>query len=285
MEHTDQVQLVQQAQQTIANPVQNDERNIEENRVADTDENENDINLPNNDTANNDTDENENVINSQQQASQVESDSGSEAEGDYDDDDDDEGYDSSMDDRSHPDIPQPNPNLARSLDSDGWRYIAKLGPTTSFLTSFPALQEIPVQHHQTWVEAVALVLQKWSAASTEEETYLALCWFLFLPQGLLRSPYRGGRAGRKEVAKWFNCIVKGNWGAVVELWEKDKVKQTEDKERRNRRGRREFKEEELEKRKRDVVSLISSGQISRAMQRVTSHGLASMVHSSLRRRE
>ena len=64
---------------------------------------------------------------------------------------------------------------------------------------------------------------------------------------------------------------------MIELWERDKAVQIEDKERRNRRGQGgERQEDDLNKKRREVISLISSGQISRAMQRVTSHGLANM---------
>ena len=120
----------------------------------------------------------------------------------------DEGYDSFIEERSRPDTPEPNPNVVR--DADGWKLIAKLGPTASFLSSFPALQEVPDQHVQAWVESVAKVLRRWREATTEEEITLALSWFLFLPQALLRKPARGGRAGRKEVARRFNYLSRGD---------------------------------------------------------------------------
>ena len=71
-------------------------------------------------------------------------------------DNDDEGYDSFIEERSRPATPQPDPAVER--DADGWNLIAKLGPTASFLSSFPALQEVPCQHEQTWVEAFSKVL-------------------------------------------------------------------------------------------------------------------------------
>ena len=65
-------------------------------------------------------------------------------EDEQEDNDDDEGYDSFIEERSRPAIPQPDPDVER--DADGWNLIAKLGPTASFLSSFPALQEVPCQH-------------------------------------------------------------------------------------------------------------------------------------------
>ena len=74
-------------------------------------------------------------------------------------------------------------------------------------------------------------------------------------------------------------MTREDWGTVIELWEKDKVNVLASRERRRRRRRNEpetGREAEQEKRRKEVVALISSGQISRAMSRVTSHGVASM---------
>ena len=195
------------------------------------------------------------------------------------DNDDDEGYDSFIEERSRPQIPQPDPAAQRIPDSDGWNLISKLGPLASFLSCFPALQEVPEQHKQAWIGAFSRVLRRWRTAGTEEEIVLALSWLLFLPQGLLRRPTRGGRAGRNEVASRFNAVTRQDWGTLVEFWEKDKAKVSASRERRRKRRRNEpesGREAEQEKRRREVVALISSGQISRAMSRVTSHGVASM---------
>ena len=191
----------------------------------------------------------------------------------------DEGYDSFIEERSRPVTPQPNPTVVR--DADGWNLIAKLGPTASFLSSFPALQEVPDQHEQAWVEAVAKVLRKWREATSNEEITIALSWFLFLPQALLRKPARGGRAGRKEVARRFNYLARGDWGTIIEMWEKDKTEQTAEKEKRRRREPRVEREDDEDKRRREVVALIAAGQISKAMTRVTSHGLASMEDAAV----
>ena len=137
-----------------------------------------------------------------------------------DDAEDDEGYDSFIEERSRPEPPQPDPTVVR--DANGWNLIAKLGPTASFLSSFPALLEVPDQHQQAWVDAFSKVLRRWRVAVTEVEIIIALSWLLFLPQSLLRRPTRGGRAGRKEVAKRFNHLAQGDWGSVFEQWVKDK---------------------------------------------------------------
>ena len=38
----------------------------------------------------------------------------------------------------------------------------------------------------------------------------------------MREAHRGGRQGRGLVAKRFNALSRGDWGTLVDLWEKDK---------------------------------------------------------------
>ena len=195
----------------------------------------------------------------------------------------DEEFDANIEGRCRPHIPQGDPMARRAPDSDGWSFIAKLGAYECFLTCFPSLQEVPNQHEEAWADAVAEVLRRRERAISDWETRLALCWWLFLPQALLRRPSRGGRAGRQQVAKRFGCLSRGDWGGLIDLWEKDRRILAEKNERRNRRGHREAGGvEDMERKRRDVLALISSGQISRAMQRVTSHGLASMDDPAIR---
>ena len=184
--------------------------------------------------------------------------------------------------RCRPHIPQGDLNATRTPDSDGWCLIAKLGAYESFLTCFSALQEVPEQHEEAFAEAAAEVLRRKDRAISDLETRLALSWWLFLPKALLRRPTRGGRNGRQQVAKRFACMSRGDWGGLIDLWEKDRKILVDKKERRNRRGHRQAEGDDLEKKRRDFLTLISSGQISRAMQRVTSHGLASMDSPAIR---
>ena len=195
----------------------------------------------------------------------------------------DEEFDVNIGGRCQPHIPQGDPTATRSPDSDGWSFIVKLGAYECFLTCFSSLQEVPNQHEEAWAEAVAEVLRRRERAISDLETRLALCWWLFLPQALLRRPSRGGRAGRQQVAKRFPCLSRGDWGGLIDLWEQDRKILAEKNETRSRRGHRQVGgPEEMEKKRRDVLALISSGQISRAMQRVTSHGLASMDDPAIR---
>ena len=111
---------------------------------------------------------------------------------------------------------------------------------------------------------------RWKEASTEEETTRALLWLGFLPQALQRKPTRGGKVGRAQVAHRYNCLIDQDWGALVELWERDTRKRSDS------RGERRLVDEEeaLTKLRREVMGLISAGQVGRGMRLITSHGLA-----------
>ena len=64
------------------------------------------------------------------------------------------------------------------------------------------------------------------------------------------------------MAHHYKCVTAGDWGALVSLWERDMDK----KQRRDetRQGRRSGRDEE-EKLSKEVVGLITSGQISKAI--------------------
>ena len=168
-----------------------------------------------------------------------------------------------------PDLPPSNPEAG-----DGWQAINRLGALKSFLCQFSLLQECPEQHKSAWAKAHGYVLQRWRAALIKEEVDTALLWMGFLPQALLRKASRGGKVGRAQVAHRFNCVTIGDWGGLVEAWECD-VKKMLEKKRDRRRDEVEGAEA-LARQRREVVGLIEDGQVSRAMQRITSHGLANI---------
>ena len=80
---------------------------------------------------------------------------------------------------------------------DGWLAILGLGAERSFYCGARLLQEVPHQHLSAHARGWAAVLRRWDNATTEEEKMVALLWLGFLPQCLQRTPFRGGRPGRK----------------------------------------------------------------------------------------
>ena len=81
--------------------------------------------------------------------------------------------------------------------------------------------------------------------------------------------------GRATVARRYNCLTEGDWGNVVEMWERDMARM----EGRGRGRRRGEGDEELKPRlRREVVGLIKNGQLGRGINRVISPGLADAEH-------
>ena len=177
--------------------------------------------------------------------------------------------------RVSPAIPTAGPVGQEQADADGWGEIDKLGAFDCMLCEFAMLDEVPMQHQEMWGEAWSQVLQRLEEAGTDEEETRALKWFMFLPQALLRKASRGGRAGRGQVARRFNALVRGDWGAVVVFWLKDKERREGGARQTHRQGDRDGGEEdETERVRREAVKLISKGQISKAVSRLNSHGVA-----------
>ena len=77
------------------------------------------------------------------------------------------------------------------------------------------------------------------------------------------------------VAQRFNALCNGDWGSVVQLWERDRIVAREIEAKRRSRMRKEVsEEEETQRRRRTVLALLAKGQISRAVSRINSLGVA-----------
>ena len=128
---------------------------------------------------------------------------------------------------------------------------------------------------------MSAVLSKVQVAEEGEELNQALMWLMFLPQALLRKPRRGGKAGRGLVAQRFNSLARGDWGKLVELWERDmRMLEEENETEQNRVESDQAKE--IEKKRQVALRLLHKGQISRAVGRITSHGIADMSEQGVR---
>ena len=181
----------------------------------------------------------------------------------------------SLSERINPLVPAPFPDVDRSPDSDGWNLILRLGGWNSALCRFPMLEECPAQHEEVYLGAWEEVLSRWEAAISDEQENMALMWIMFLQQSLLRKPSRGGRGGRGQVAKRFQCLQRGDWGSLVEMHQEDLVRL--EQRRRNPRTRQSESEADLKARvSREAAALISKGQTSKAMRRLLSHGVANV---------
>ena len=88
---------------------------------------------------------------------------------------------------------------------------------------------------------------------------------------LLRQATRGGNAGRGQYKKRFLCVQERDFGELVSMLMHDKqVKRSRGAQRQPSTG-----PADPAKKTRSAVSLISKGYISKAANRMTSHGVAS----------
>ena len=173
--------------------------------------------------------------------------------------------------RVNPCVPGP---LAQVMqDDEGWGEIDKLSAWECALSTFPAIEEIPAQHREVWALAMNKVHRKiWEAQEEGDDLDRALKWWFFLPQALARKAQRGGRAGVGQIMKRFNAVVKGDFGELVNLWQHDKEVVERKEEKRNRVK----PSSDMNKKSRQALSLLSKGFISKATNRMTSHGVASI---------
>jgi hypothetical protein len=181
-------------------------------------------------------------------------------------------------DRVSPELPGPRVTQPGEETGDGWHQIDQLGALECFLSRFSTVKEVPGPYEAAWTLAWATVLQREAAAESDLAKERALKWLCFLSQGLLRTPRRGSRAGKGAVAKRFRAVVQGNWGSLVTMWQED-VARTEERDRRREgrvRTRLQDKVEEEEKLKREVLWLIGTCEVGKAVSRMNSNGVASM---------
>ena len=180
-------------------------------------------------------------------------------------------------DRLDPEVPGPVPGPLQA-DGDGWTEIDRLGAWDCALNLFYSMDDIPDPLRVRWGKAVSKVLQAVLSASSQEAMDRALKWFLILPAALLRQAKRGGQngRGRAEVAARFTAVSEDNWGALITYLVADKRRE---EERRRREGQRAARPERSEAdtvklKRKAALTCLAKGQISKAVSRLTSHGVA-----------
>ena len=84
-----------------------------------------------------------------------------------------------------------------------------------------SVEVIPNSLQEKWTEAWNTVHMMRQAARTDEETERALKWILWLPQGLLQAPQRGGKNGARqyrELARRFVMWRQRDMLGLVKKW-------------------------------------------------------------------
>ena len=158
--------------------------------------------------------------------------------------------------------------------ADGWSHIDKMSVMDCVLCPFQAIEEVPNQYRELFASAMHKIITRvWENQEEGEELDRALKWWFLIPHALLRKAGRGGKAGMGQIKKRFDCIAKENYAGLLTLLIHDKEAAKNKEERRKNRG---LPEEDSDKKTRQAVSLISRGFISKASNRMISHGVASL---------
>ena len=164
------------------------------------------------------------------------------------------------------------------VDADGWREIDRLSAWECEMNIFTSMEEVPSPFEVGWGKAATRVLTVILNAPDQEELDRALKWWLILPAALLRQARRGGQngRGRAEVAARFRAAAEGDWGFLITSLRTDRAKEMKRRETESRRAARPARSEEEVMRLKRKAALVhlSKGQVSKAVSRLTSHGVA-----------
>jgi hypothetical protein len=193
----------------------------------------------------------------------------------------------SLQDWLDPEVPGPHPEPVEE-DATGWSRIDTWGVWDCTLCQFPTMADIPGGYRAVWASTVAKVLQAIREAEGGLALERALKWFLILPKALFRQGRRGGKAGKGLVGQRVNCLMREDWGRLLTLLERDtEVAVREDRGERREAARREERERWSEERERDgkrrnALSLLSRGLISKAVRTINSFGIGDMGDPEVR---
>ena len=193
----------------------------------------------------------------------------------------------SLEDWLDPEVPGPHIGPVEE-DATGWNMIDKWGVWDCTLCQFPTMADIPGGYRAIWASSMAKILQAIREADGGSALERGLKWFLILPKALFRQGRRGGEAGKGLVGQRVNCLVREDWGGLLNLLERDIEKANME----DRRGRREAtyreererwaEEKERDKKRRNALSLLSRGLISKAVRSINSYGIGDMGDHEVR---
>ena len=83
-----------------------------------------------------------------------------------------------------------------------------------------------------------------------------------IPKPIFRQIRRGGKAGKRLVARRVNLLTKGDWGGLLSLLERDcqVAKNEKERERQGRRQERVREEVQMERNRKNALLLLSKGK-------------------------
>ena len=182
--------------------------------------------------------------------------------------DENRGEQVSLADWLDPVVPGPVPGLPPE-DADGWSRIDLVGAWDCGLCQFRTLEEVPPPYRLKWTRALSTILRRVMAAQTEETLNRGLKWFLLTAQVFFREPKRGGKKGQSNghLAARFDCLMRGDWGSLLDLWKADKEALESRQGNRRRTQRAEDPAVSAAKLRKTVLNMLARGQVGRAVRR------------------
>jgi hypothetical protein len=136
------------------------------------------------------------------------------------------------------------------------------------------VEQLPNSLQEEWTEAWNTVHMMRQTACTEEETERALKWILWLPQGLLHAPQRGGNNGARQYRDLARRFVMWRQRDMIGLMKNWKMAAIKAERRHTRAAARKAKGEAA--RINRAIRLLRRGAISRAGQALESKGLGDL---------
>ena len=92
-----------------------------------------------------------------------------------------------------------------------------------FTSPFAHLDEVPVQHVESWAVVWVDILEYFHRAPDVACQCRALKWMFVIHDLLLRLPPRGGRRGHDQVAQRLAAWSSGDLAKLVSWWERDRL--------------------------------------------------------------
>jgi hypothetical protein len=174
-----------------------------------------------------------------------------------------------------PVVPGPHPEPVIE-DAEGWNLIDLWGVWDCMLCEFPTMQNIPRIYREVWASAMGKIMRVIEREEEGIELERGLKWLLIIPKAIFRQGRRGGKAGKGLIARRVNLLIRGDWGGLLTLLDRDCQLAKVEKERQVR-GQEIVREDvQLERDRENALLLLSKGHISKAARIINSHGIRSM---------
>ena len=170
-----------------------------------------------------------------------------------------------------PVVPGPHPEPVIE-DAEGWNLIDLWGVWDCMLCEFPTMQNIPRIYREVWASAMGKIMRVIEREEEGIELERGLKWLLIIPKAIFRQGRRGGKAGKGLIARRVNLLIRGDWGGLLTLLDRDCQLAKVEKERQVRGQERVREDVQLERDRKNALLLLSKGHISKAARIINSHG-------------